>query len=235
LYLRGMKTLIAHIFFSGVCFCANGQSFAIINDPDGYVNIREGRSVTSRIVGKINNYNVFDYDKSSKSEWVWVYKQEVEDESGGIAGFVHQSRILPLSSFKTIKNTSFFKDSCVGRNDSITVVIKSSPFNPLKHKVVYTDKELEKIDGKSSRGMYRTLPKKAISSFKIIKSGIPILIPESAFDNLYEPRFKTLKIFVQTNDTFYIELDNGEGDGAYTVIWIIKGSKYFKKFAESTV
>jgi len=230
-----MKTLITLIFFSGACSFANGQSFAIINDPDGYVNIRENRSVTSRIIGKIYNYNVFDYDKSDKSEWVHIYKQDSEDESGGTVGYVHRSRILPLSTFNTIKNIDFFKDSCIGRNDSLTVIIKSSSFNPVKHKLFYSDKALEKIDGKSFWGTDKTLPKKAITSLKIINNGMPILIPQSAFDNLYEPRFKTLKIFVQTSDSFYIELTNGEGDGAYTVIWIIKGNKYFKKFTESTI
>jgi hypothetical protein len=155
-----MKTLIALILFTGVYFFANGQSFAIINDPDGYVNIRKFRSVTSRIVGKIYNYEVFDYDESDKSEWVRVYKQTIEDESGGSVGFVHKSRILPLSTFKTIKNTSFFNDSCVDRNDSITVVIKSSSFNPLKHKIIYTESELEKIDGRYAWERIEHYPKR---------------------------------------------------------------------------
>ncbi len=228
-----MKTIVACVFFFVIYFAANGQSFAIINDKDGYVNIRESRSITSRIVGKIKNDSIFSYDESDKSDWVRVYPQDAEVESGGTAGFVHKSRILPLSTFKTIKNTLFFRDSCITRNDSLVVIIKSSSFNPAKHKLFYVDKELRKIDGKAFWGTDGEVPTKTISSLKIVKKGVAIPIPQSAIDNLYEPRFKTLKVFAGSNDAIYIELDNSDGAGAYSIIWIVKGNKYFKKFIVS--
>ena len=61
-----MKTIIAVAFFSCVYLFANAQSFAIINDKDGYVNIRENRSASSAIIGKILNDEVFDYDELEK-------------------------------------------------------------------------------------------------------------------------------------------------------------------------
>jgi hypothetical protein len=228
-----MKTIFASFFLFCIYFAANAQSFAIINDKDGYVNIRENRSITSRIVGKINNDCVFSYDESDKSDWVRVYTQYTEDASGGTAGFVHKSRILPLSAFKTIKTTKFLKDSCIARNDSLIVIIKSSPFNPAKHRLFYADKELKKIDGKFIWGTDGEVPKTTISSLKIIRKGEVITVPQSALNNLYEPRFETLKVFAGANDSIYIELDNSDGAGAYSIIWTIKGNKYLKKFIVS--
>jgi hypothetical protein len=230
-----MKTIVVVAFFSCVYFFANAQSFAIINDKDGYVNIRENRSVSSAVVGKILNDDVFDYDESDKSEWVRVYTQEIEDKSGGIAGFVYKSRIFPLSTFNTIKNIRYFKDSCIAKNDSLIVVIKSPLFNPKRHKLSYNDNEVKKIDNRTFWGTDGELPKKVISSLKIKINGVSILIPQNAFNNLYEPRFKTLKIFIGANNSIYIELDNSDGAGAYSVIWTIKNNKYLKKFLVSNV
>lgn len=60
--------------------------YAVINDPDGYTNIREGFK-DSKIIGRIVNGEQFQVFISSFDDW-W----EVITKSG-LSGYVHKSRI----------------------------------------------------------------------------------------------------------------------------------------------
>ena len=145
-----MKTIIAFIFFFNVYFFAKAQSFAIINDKDGFVNVRKDKNINSPVVGKLNNDDIFGYDPHDNSDWIEIYAQHLENENGqSIDGYIHKSRIFPLSNLKSLKNIKSFKDSCVAINDSLKVTIKSKLFNPKKHKLTYYRSDsniLTKID-----------------------------------------------------------------------------------------
>ena len=63
-----MKNLILFILLLGINIKTNAQSisktdikesYAVIHDPDGFVNVRQEKSVKSPIVGKIYNENIF--------------------------------------------------------------------------------------------------------------------------------------------------------------------------------
>ncbi|MDR1198779.1 MAG: SH3 domain-containing protein [Prevotellaceae bacterium] len=58
----------------------------IIEDPDGYVNIRESRSVGSKILGTIRDGELFTYWELSGN---WYIVQTAQ----GLRGFVHKTRI----------------------------------------------------------------------------------------------------------------------------------------------
>ena len=60
---------------------------AIINDSDGYVNVRSGKSSQSKIVGRIKERQIFFFIPSLKSDWWQVFLPN------GILGYVHKSRI----------------------------------------------------------------------------------------------------------------------------------------------
>jgi hypothetical protein len=65
----------------------NKSKPGIINDPDGYVNIRKEMNVQSEILGKIIKKEIFDYWEVPDSNW-WVVKTK-----DGLEGFVHKDRI----------------------------------------------------------------------------------------------------------------------------------------------
>ncbi|MFH0959516.1 MAG: SH3 domain-containing protein [Pseudomonadota bacterium] len=62
-----------------------------IKDPDGYTNIREGKSTASRIVGRMLDKDVLEYFPEKKEKWIPVHRKK-------IFGFVHASRVVPFSS-----------------------------------------------------------------------------------------------------------------------------------------
>ncbi|MFI5140001.1 MAG: SH3 domain-containing protein [Sphingobacteriales bacterium] len=232
-----MKILTALIFFTGVYFLANAQSFAIINDKDGFVNIRKDKSINSPVIGKLNNDDIFQYDPDEKSDWIKIYAQHLGNEDGHyIEGYIHKSRVFPLSNLKSVKNIRSFKDSCVAIDDGLMVIIKSKLFNPKKHKLTYYPSNsniLTKIDGLHIWGTDGGMPKQKISEIKIIKNGKSIVIPEDAFNNLYEPNLSTLQIYIGKANTIYIEMDNSDGAGGYSIIWIIKNDKFYKKHIDN--
>ena len=61
----------------------------VIDDPDGYTNIRKSNSANSEIIGKIVNGEVFTYWETNDS---WYIVQTAK----GIKGYVYKSRIRPI-------------------------------------------------------------------------------------------------------------------------------------------
>jgi len=232
-----MKTVFTFLFLCCFPCFAKAQSFAIISDKDGYVNVRKDNGANSPIVGKIYSNDIFGYDEADKSDWIKIYKQNWEHENGSLEGYIHKSRIFPLSKFKSIKNVKSYKDSCVAVNDSLKIIIKSKLFNAKKHHLTYDRSEtsiLRKIDGLHIWGTDGNMPKRKISDVKLIKNGISIIVPESAFDNLFEPNLGTLQIYLGKANTIYVEMDNSDGAGAYSVIWIIKNGQYLKRYIDNS-
>lgn len=70
-----------------------GHPSAVINDPDGFTNVREGQNGQSKIVGKIYNGDVFYYEKTS-SDWWEVYLKD----DNNMMGYMHKSRIKDVDS-----------------------------------------------------------------------------------------------------------------------------------------
>jgi hypothetical protein len=131
-----MKAVFVSIFILGFSIISKAQSYGIINDKDGFVNIRESKKADSRIVGKLYNDSPFSYEEDDKADWIRVLEGSSETENF-VGGYIHKSRIFPLSKLKSIKNRRFFKDSCVAINDSLTVILKCEKFNQKKHKLFY--------------------------------------------------------------------------------------------------
>ena len=90
---------INHIWLpDGTDICYSGIYFyrpAIINDPDGFVNIREKADKNSRIVGKLKERELFYFTPISGSDWYKVYHEEYQP----CLGYIHKSRITTFNDF----------------------------------------------------------------------------------------------------------------------------------------
>lgn len=108
-----MMTIILLVFCINLSF-GQKEKLAYIRDPDGFTNVREGKSNSANIVGKINEGEFFFAEKSHE-EWVKVRMESPNDFKTPV--FMHRSRIqfideLPLKEqkklfsevFKEIKN-----------------------------------------------------------------------------------------------------------------------------------
>lgn len=66
---------------------------ASIQDKDGYVNVREGKSPSSKVVGKLTDKQPFFFTPSLNSDW-WRITLMTSEEDIQFYGYVHKSRIL---------------------------------------------------------------------------------------------------------------------------------------------
>jgi len=113
----------------------------IINDKDGYTNIREKPNAKSQIVGKVQKYQVFSIDDSCGDEIYPMDKWEGVQSYGNPNGYIFRKNILELNALPVIvgkgdlKLLSGKKESTVtGKNDSITITMKLQLFNMQNHK-----------------------------------------------------------------------------------------------------
>ncbi|MEO7309537.1 MAG: hypothetical protein ABIX01_04005 [Chitinophagaceae bacterium] len=126
------------------------------------------------------------------------------------------------------------------------VLITTGTFDPIKHKLFYSDiekKHLQKIDGKGFYGDYGTMPKVTIASVTMIVDKDTVRVPEVAFKDIYNPRFvfkdkagieKTLSGVYYSPDkiTMYIHLVNREVPDKYEVTWVIRDRKFLKRVVD---
>ncbi|MCR9154362.1 MAG: hypothetical protein NXI09_09650 [Bacteroidetes bacterium] len=81
---------------------------AIIQDPDGWTNLRKAPAGTSDVILKVYEDHVFWYDLEDieeGQEWISIYLPKNDYSLGQhepdyIAGFIHKSRLLPLEGLE---------------------------------------------------------------------------------------------------------------------------------------
>ena len=101
-----MKHFISLFFliFIGKTFAQVGSNIGIINDADGYTNIRKEASTKSQIVGKILQNEYFFYEEYN-SNWCKITTQNK------VKGFVHKSRIKNIDENQVICLKISFEDN----------------------------------------------------------------------------------------------------------------------------
>ena len=67
---------------------SNGEKhIAVINDPDGYTNVRNGMSTDAKIIDRLFEGEHYEVFPSTDNNWWVVYTQS------NVKGFVHKSRV----------------------------------------------------------------------------------------------------------------------------------------------
>lgn len=72
----------------------NEAKIALINDPDGYTNIRNGPGTNFEVIARLYKGEFFRYWPNTTSNWFVIYKFD------RLYGYVHNSRILDLDDMK---------------------------------------------------------------------------------------------------------------------------------------
>lgn len=232
-----MKILALFLLALGICSNALAQAFAIINDADGFVNVRKEPNAKSKIRGKVYKGDIFHYDAESKADWIEIYRQD--NKNNGLEGYIHKSKLLPLSKLRKITKVDINNNKCVASNDSIRLEITSAKFIAKKHRLKYeTCKDcsynLHYIDGKPFWGADGGVPRIQIQSVKLSQNGQMINIPQNTYTDLFEPNFETLRFYFGNRNTIYIQMNNSDGAGGYSVIWVIKDGKYLKRYIDDS-
>ena len=134
------KQFLVFLFFCQFAFVrAQEEAFAVINDKDGYVNVREGKSAQSKVLKKLNNKTivfVYNYDKATDGNWIYT------DEEGYIYNdrvkWIFQVKngeekitISELKELQTLMNAFVFdvlglrsEEQTAGNNDKLDGVLQ---------------------------------------------------------------------------------------------------------------
>jgi hypothetical protein len=84
-WLRAVGVVV--FIFAGAVTSSQGQVRGMIDDPDGFVNLRKGKSTDSAVVAKVKENEVFRFEADEDSEWCKVTLRS------GKTGWMHGSRI----------------------------------------------------------------------------------------------------------------------------------------------
>ena len=200
--------------------------YAVVNDNDGFTNVRAAPNAKASIIGKIYSYQVFTCEANKTNWWPILY---VESDSTGKAdwleGFIYKTKVSFLPKWKPVN----------AKSGEIKVDLQTSAYTNKKHKFQKTKDGSYLIDGRQFWGTDGEHPKTAITSVKITVNNIEIVLPSNTYNDLYEPNLKTLSYTRGPGNTVYIRMDNSDGAGAYTIIWIIKDNKYYGRYIDDSL
>ena len=101
--------------------------FALVNDKDGYVNVRENPSIHSKVIKRLNN-----------KELIYVYDEEGQKENWLLAdndGYIYRDRIKWVHSFDSVKKTGESENSISFAGNNISITITSQKFDKRKHNI----------------------------------------------------------------------------------------------------
>lgn len=183
-----------------------------------------------------------DY-RSKKDNFLKMQEKDIRADLsqftfGGISESLTKHRLdaVPLIGSKD--------DAIIFSNDTVTVQIITGNFDPTKHKVIwFDDKYAVKLDNHAFYGTENAVPKHTITSVVAIIEGDTVVVPQTAFADLYEPKlyYKDAKGSTKTfcnvyrslnKRNYYIYMVNGEGTGRYEVTWVIQDKKYLRRIID---
>ena len=214
--------LISNVVFAQVI---EGGAFAVINDKDGYVNVRKEKSVHSKVLKKLDNNTlifVLEYDKAYYGNWIYADNE----------GYIYNDRVKWIEKLPKIAKGITKGNTIVFEGKEIQVTLSTEKFDKSKHSFKYHKEYrdiIEKIDGKPFWGTDGNMPKREYKSIEVKIRGKQVSIPKSAYGDLYESYLYTEFNSVhydKDNDILYIVALNGDGAGAYMVCWQIEKGVY---------
>ena len=216
-------------------FCLPTQAqqrfFGVIQDADGYTNVRD---TSGTVIGKLLDNHVFvDWDaQKSHKEW---HSVEYGAETGITktcpngnthTGEIHKSRIRYLADLPQLKKQPQSTDKClVYANDTLTIKIIFQKFNPQKHAIVY-DLEagfVRSIDGCSDLiGIDDNIPHEEYASVTVKHPAGILEFPTAYITHLYEPSRNNVVVALGKGNSLFISTQNSDGAGGYYAVWTVE-------------
>ncbi|HAV4217655.1 SH3 domain-containing protein [Acinetobacter baumannii] len=206
--------------------------FGFIQDKDGYVNIRENSSLTSKVTSKLNNNEIVSCVMDER-----VNNFCLVNASNGVTGFVYKNRINNFSGYTYIKLFQYSKEKAVYNDKNIIVEVyaKKAILDPKLYKTFKG--EYKYFNNKKFFGTDGTLPNNDFLQLDkiIIKSkDNKIEIGKNDIEQYFFPKngiygdkneLADFKIYYLNNNIFILNTFNNGGAAAYNIVLNIKNGK----------
>jgi len=201
----------------------------IVKDPDGYSNLRKGKSTASEIIAKIPvGEVVFEdmvyVDEEQDPDWAYVEYRSTER----MHGYLHRSRLLDIAKLPEFKPV-LYSDSIVFKNNIVDIKLTKGEFNAKQYHIEYdsTGSYVLKINGKTFFGTDGDLPKIRYESIGGIFKGKQIAIPALSYADTFEPNFDNTHLYYDADgNRLFLQAWNSDGAGGYIITWCFKDGNY---------
>ncbi|MCU4427052.1 SH3 domain-containing protein [Acinetobacter pittii] len=211
---------------------ASYADFGFIQDKDGYVNVRENSSLTSKVTSKLNNNEIVSCVMDER-----VNNFCLVNASNGITGFVYKNRINNFSSYTSIKLSQYSKEKAVYNDKNIIVEVyaKKAILDPKLYKTFkgeykyFNNKKFFGTDGTLPNNDFLQLDKIIVKSkdkkIEIGKNNIEqYFFPKNGIDS-NKNELADFKIYYLNNNIFILNTFNNGGAAAYNIVLNIKIGK----------
>lgn len=202
--------------------------FRVVEDPDGFVNVRSGPSTSAKVVGRVLSGCAVAVG-ASESGW-----RRIEDETGGGRTlFVHGSRLKPIGGWKQTRcrPEPGGKQARV-ESGGLKAVVREVRFDAKAHRIVRPNPGEEgalTIDGHRVVGTDGEIPDASLE-LEMTIGGKPVRVPAEATRDLYQPNLGREEDLVlvtpgRAADHALVFLWGSDGAGGYMVGWsFVKGA-----------
>ena len=213
--------------------------FAIIQDKDGYVNVRASPSIKAKVIDTLHNNHVFEdqvqFGENTKN-WIYVTygsnynkkTQKFEEKSG----YIYANRILYLQKLPQFKKVVIDKQNVEFSNSGIKLNMRFGKFEPTLHKVEKVPYEyVSKVDGETPWGTDGILPESLteIKEIKLTTNSSEFSFPNKSLIGIFQPNISNM--YVSTNgDTIFIVMSNADAGGSYNIVWTIRNNQIIDRF-----
>ena len=220
-----MKFFIVLLLLISDIVFAQEEAFAVINDKDGYVNVRKGKSAQSKVLKRLNNKTIvfaYNYDKTTDGNWIYT------DEEG----YIYNDRVKWIHKFPIIAKGIAKGNTIVFEGKEIQVILTSGKFDKSKHSFEYfkdSPTGIEVIDDELPYGTDGKMPTTEYRSIEVNIHGKRVSLPKDAYSDLYEPTFLTdhnSVYYDKESDILYIVANNNYAERPYKVCWQIEKGVY---------
>jgi len=214
--------LLLLIIAISFCFCLHTfAQFAIINDTDGYVNVREDGSRNSKVIDKLKNGHLICCIENN-GNWINIDYALFDKERNG---YIYKEKYKMVDEFMSFPITKKSDSKVIFNKDSISVTISATAFEKKKHHFKYVKDypdQILLIDNKKYWGKDGGMPSTQFDKIIIEIGKKSFVLPKIALEGLYEPNLFSTEInYDQANNALYIQTMNSDGAGSYEVIWKI--------------
>lgn len=206
--------------------------FGFIQDKDGYVNVRENSSLSSKITSKLNNNEIVSCVMDEGTNNFCLV-----NASNGVTGFVYRNRINNFSGYTSIKLFQYSREKVIysDKNIIVEVYTKKAIADPKLYKTFkgeykfFNDKKFFGTDGSLPDNNFLQLDKIIVKEkdnrIEISRTELEqYFFPKDGIDG-GKNELADFKIYYLNNNIFILNTFNDGGAAAYNIVLNIKNGK----------
>ncbi|MDC4655036.1 SH3 domain-containing protein [Acinetobacter baumannii] len=206
--------------------------FGLIQDKDGYVNVRENSSLSSKVTSKLNNNEIVSCVMDEETNNFCLV-----NASNGATGFVYKNRINNFSGYTSIKLSQYSREKVIysDKNIIVEVYAKKAISDPKLYKTFkgkykyFNNKKFFGTDGSLPDNNFLQLDKIIVKEkdnrIEISRTELEqYFFPKDSIDE-GKNELADFKIYYLNNNIFILNTFNNGGAAAYNIVLNIKNGK----------